>query len=187
MLIGLGKNGVVIAGVVALALMTTSCAQPPPAEAPRQQAAQDPVQRGEYLVHTSACEHCHTPGGMYGLPDPERKLAGSELGWKGAWGVRYPRNLTPDMATGLGTWSEDQIVGAIRLAMRPDRTPIRGSMPWFHFVYFTEEDARAIAKYLASIPAVSHKVPDPIAPGEKATGVYIEIPPPPPWDAPRSP
>jgi hypothetical protein len=124
---------------------------------------------------------------MYGLPDPKRMLAGSDLGWKGPWGVRYPHNLTPDRTTGLGTWSEDQVVDAIRLALRPDRTPIRGSMPWFHFVYFSEEDARAIAKYLASIPPVSHKVPDPIPPGAKASGVYVDIPPPPAWDAPPSP
>jgi hypothetical protein len=124
---------------------------------------------------------------MYGLPDPKRKLAGSDLGWKGAWGVRYPNNLTPDMTTGLGTWSEDRVVQAIRLAQHPDGTPIRGSMPWFHYVYFTEVDARAIAKYLASIPPIAHRVPDPIPPGAKATGAHIEIPPPPAWDATPSP
>lgn len=148
-------------------------------------AAQDPVARGEYLVHTSGCEHCHTPGGMYGLPDPSRKLGGSDLGWKGPWGVRYPSNLTPDPTSGLGQWSDSQIVSAIRIAQHRDRTPIQGPMPWFHFVYFNEADAEAIAAYLKSIPPVPHRVPERVPAGQSVQGAFVEIPPPPAWDAPR--
>lgn len=168
----------VFAGTVILALAATSC-QRQPKEQATEQPPPDPVERGEYLVRTVGCEHCHTPGGMYGLPDPKRKLAGSDLGWKGAWGVRYAGNLTPERATGLGTWSEDDLVNAIRKAQRPDNSPIQTPMPWFHFVFFSEEDARAIAKYLGTIPPVVHKVPDRVPPGGRAKGVYIEIPPPP--------
>jgi mono/diheme cytochrome c family protein len=148
-------------------------------------SAADPVKHGEYLVQTIGCGHCHTPGGIYGEPDPTRLLSGSEVGWKGRWGVSYPANLTPDSATGIGQWSEDQIVTTLRTLKRPDGTTLHLPMPWNHFVYLSESDARAIAAYLKSIPAVTHKVPDYVAPGGKAKGAVIEFPPPPPWDAPR--
>jgi len=173
---------VTLAGTLLLALATLSCYRQP-TEEPRAPTSPDPVKHGEYLVRTVGCEHCHTPGGIYGEPDPKRQLAGSDLGWKGPWGVRYPANLTPEMETGLGSWSEDDIVHAIRLAQRPDRTPIQVPMPWFHFVYFSEDDARAIARYLKTIPPVAHQVPERIAPGEKPTGAYIDVPPAPAWDA----
>lgn len=148
-------------------------------------SATEPVKRGEYLVQTIGCGHCHTPGGIYGEPDPTRLLSGSEVGWKGRWGVSYPANLTPDTATGIGEWSEEQIVTTLRTLKRPDGTTLHLPMPWNHFVYLSEGDARAIAAYLKSIPPVQHKVPDYIPPGGKAKGPVIEFPPPPAWDAPR--
>lgn len=148
--------------------------------------AEDPVKRGAYLVQVVGCENCHTPGGMYGTPDPNRKLAGSDLGWKGVWGVVYAPNLTPEAMTGLGRWSEGDIVRAIKLAERPDSTHIAIPMPWFHFVYFSDDDAHAIARYLKSIPPVAHKVPPRALPGQRASGVFIEVPPPPAWDRPVS-
>src|SRR5512144_2120297 len=86
--------------------------------------ASDPVKRGQYLVQTIGCGHCHTPGGIYGEPDPTRFMSGSEVGWEGRWGVSYPRNLTPDSATGIGKWTEEQIVTAIRTLKRPDGTTL---------------------------------------------------------------
>ena len=148
-------------------------------------AASDPVKRGQYLVQTIGCGHCHTPGGIYGEPDPTRFMSGSEVGWKGRWGVSYPRNLTPDSATGIGKWTEEQIVTAIRTLKRPDGTTLHLPMPWNHFVYLTEDDAKGIAAYLKTIPPVSHKVPDFVPPGGKVKGPVIVFPPPPAWDAPR--
>jgi mono/diheme cytochrome c family protein len=147
--------------------------------------ASDPVKRGEYLVQTIGCGHCHTPGGIYGEPDPTRFLSGSEVGWKGRWGVSYPRNLTPDSATGIGTWTAEQIVTALRTLKRPDGSTLHLPMPWNHFVYLSEDDSKAIAAYLKSVPPVMHKVPDYVPPGGKAKGAVIEFPPPPAWDAPR--
>ena len=110
----------------------------------------------------------------------------SELGWQGPWGVTYPRNLTPDKETGIGSWSEEQIVHGIRTGQRPDGTQMRPPMPWPNYVGMSDADAHAVAAYLKSLPAVSHKVPDALAPGETATGgSVIVMPPPSAWDAPR--
>src|SRR5688500_1291038 len=72
------------------------------------------VARGDYLATISGCKDCHTPGFFYGAPDSSRELSGSELGWSGPWGVTYPLNLTPDPDTGLGKWTDEQFVTALR-------------------------------------------------------------------------
>ena len=166
-------------------LANVSCTGAPP----KQEAALDPaakVARGEYLVKIVGCGDCHTPGTLTGAPDMTRKLSGSEYGWQGPWGISFARNLTPDMATGIGAWTEDQIVTAIRTGQRPDGTPLMPPMPWPDFANLTDADAHAIAAYLKTIPVVVHKVPDKVPPGAKATaGSIIVVPPPAEWDAPK--
>ena len=191
----LGSRWTVLAVLVApllLAFAFVSCSQQPPNQTPPASQASspasptsDPVQHGQYLVETIGCGHCHTPGGIYGEPDPTRLLSGSEVGWKGRWGVSYPRNLTPDSATGIGKWTEDDIAKTILELKRPDGSVLHLPMPWFHFVHLTEGDVHAIAKYLKTIPAVQHHVPDFVPPGGKVSGAVIDFPPPPAWDAPR--
>jgi len=180
------RTSAALAAVALLAALAAggSNAQTPKGTASKDTSA-DPVKRGEYLVQVVGCGHCHTPGALYGEPDPTRLLSGSEVGWKGRWGVSYARNLTPDPETGLGKWTAEDIANVIRTLRRPDGSVLHLPMPWFHFIYFTEDDARAIAAYLKSIPPVVHKVPAFVPPGEKPKGVFIEFPPPPAWDAPR--
>ena len=143
--------------------------------------------RGRTIAWTSGCMDCHTPGSFYGAPDTTRLLAGSELGWKGPWGVSYPRNLTPDNETGIGSWTEDQIVTAVREGHRPDGTPLLPPMPWPSYAHLSDDDAHALATYLKSIPAVPHKVPAVVPPGSEPSGQVIVIPPPPAWDAKNLP
>lgn len=145
----------------------------------------DRVERGRYLTQLGGCIDCHTPGTFYGEPDLERHLSGSEVGWEGPWGVTYPRNLTPDMETGIGTWSEEDIVRAIRAGMRPDGSVIQPPMPWPNYGGLSDEDAYAIAAYLKSLPPVKHRVPAALPPGSKARGAALILPAPPAWDAPR--
>jgi hypothetical protein len=107
------------------------------------------------------------------------------MGWRGPWGVTFASNLTPDTDTGLGYWSEDEIVKAFRSGVKNDGSPVLPPMPWQDFSALTESDAHAIAAYLMSLPPVKHKVPDALPPGKPYTGAVIEFPPPPAWDAPR--
>jgi mono/diheme cytochrome c family protein len=169
----------------AASLTLISCAKQTPAPPVVTEAEQ--VARGQYLIHVVGCNDCHTPGYFYGAPDTTRFLSGSELGWKGPWGVSYARNITPDQQTGIGAWSESDIVTAIRTGKRPDGRMLLPPMPWPDFVNLSDEDAIAIAKYLKSIPPVAHQVPDILPPTVKATGSIIEFPPPSAWDAPRTP
>ena len=137
-------------GAVALAL----CWLAPPALADEAQ-----IGRGRYLVGIAGCSDCHTPGGMLGAPDMERYLGGSDVGFSiPGEGVFVGQNLTPDKETGLGQWTADQIVAAIRKGKRPDGSELSGVMPSASFSRLTDEDAFAIAAFLQSLPPVNNKV-----------------------------
>ncbi len=147
------------------------------------------IKRGEYLATTSGCNDCHTPGTLFGDPDFARRLSGSELGWRGPWGVSYARNLTPDAETGLGSWTEKQIVDALRTGMRPNGRALLPPMPWPNLTALSDEDAYALAAYLKSLPPVRHQVPAAVPPDQaaSATGSIMNFPPPSAWDAPKGP
>src|SRR5215213_9764147 len=70
--------------------------------------------RGAYLARIMDCSGCHTPGALKGQPDMSRYLGGADAGFEiPGLGVFYPPNLTSD-ATGMGSWSEDEIIRAVR-------------------------------------------------------------------------
>ena len=148
--------------------------------------AEQKLARGKYLVTVTGCNDCHTPGSLYGAPDMSRMLSGSELGWTGPWGTSYAANITPDPETGIGNYTEDDIVAAIRTGHKKGGAPILPPMPWPDFAAFTDEDAYAIAAYLKSVPAVVHAVPAVLPRGKKAAAALV-FPPPPAWDAPKAP
>lgn len=144
------------------------------------------LERGLYLTTVMGCNDCHTPGSFYGAPDFDRKLSGSDMGWKGPWGITFAKNLTPDMETGLGYWSEAEIIKAFRSGVRNDGSPVLPPMPWQNFAALTDADAHAIAVYLMSLPPVKHKPPGSVPPGKEYAGAFVEFPPPTPWDGPRA-
>ena|SRR5579863_3195707 len=120
------------------------------------------IARGRYLVVIAGCSDCHTPGALMGAADMKRYLGGSDVGFSiPGLGVFVGQNLTPDKETGIGDWTSEQIVAAIRTGKRPDGTELSGVMPWPAFSHLTDEDAQAIAAFLKSIPAVSNKIGGP--------------------------
>lgn len=137
------------------------------------------VNKGRYLVTLAGCGDCHTPGHFFGKPDASRALGGSEVGFEvPGLGYFYGSNLTPDAETGLGKWTEAQIITAIRKGVRPDGRILAPVMPVQNFAKLTDEDARAIAAYLKSLKPVSNKVPGPFGAQEKPTSFVMKIIPP---------
>jgi mono/diheme cytochrome c family protein len=139
------------------------------------------VARGEYLVAIMECAGCHTTGALRGQRRQDRHLAGSEvgLGYEDAEGrpaAVYPPNLTPDPETGLGDWTDEQILNAFRYGQRPDGRLLSPAMPWPAYgSRLTEADALAIVVYLRSLPPVHYRVPANFAPGETPTGPYMIV------------
>jgi mono/diheme cytochrome c family protein len=119
-------------------------------------APKDPrVVRGAYLVATVGhCGDCHTPRSWLGASDPGRELAGSKGGI--IEGKRAP-NVTPDAKTGIGAWSEDDIVYLLKAGGTPDGDFVGGSMAEIvrNTTRLTDEDRRAIAAYLQALPPKS--------------------------------
>ncbi|GIX11517.1 c-type cytochrome [Elioraea sp.] len=141
------------------------------------QPADDPmVARGRYLAAIMDCGGCHTGGALIGKPDPNLALAGSTIGFRiPDLGIFYPANLTSDRETGLGTWSEAEIVAAVRTGVRPDGRILAPAMPWHAYAALTDADALALARYLKSVPPVRHAAPPPTGPSETPPAPYFTV------------
>jgi len=158
-------------------------------------AGDDPavVERGKYLVELIGCGHCHTPmkmgpqgpqhdearmfsGHPSGAelppppalpPGPWNAITGGMTAWAGPWGISYGANLTSDKETGLGAWTEEMFVAALKtgkhLGMGRDFLP---PMP----VYPTAsvEDLKAMFAYFMTVPPVSNEVPEAVPPAASA-------------------
>jgi len=120
--------------------------------------------RGEYLVRAVGhCGECHTPrSAMTMAVDSSRLLAGNSKR-TGPEGQAAP-NITPDPTTGIGDWTEEQIVTYLGTGNRPDGDVAGGLMggniqgTLAGYKDMTPADLRAIARYLKSIPAVRNKI-----------------------------
>jgi len=109
--------------------------------------------RGAYLVATvGRCGDCHTPRNWLGGRDPERQLAGTPAG---PGGKAVP-NITPDPNTGIGNWSEHDIITLLKDGQTPDFDFVGGAMGEIvrNTSRLDDADRQAIAVYLGSIPAV---------------------------------
>jgi hypothetical protein len=137
------------------------------------------VARGKYLVTFGSCTDCHTPGEFFGKPDRTKFLGGSDVGFAiPGLGVFVGPNLTPDKQTGLGNWTDEQIVTALTTGKTPEGRTLAPAMPWHAYANLTKSDAMAIVAYLKSLPPVSHQVGGPYGPNQAPTeAVMVVIPP----------
>jgi mono/diheme cytochrome c family protein len=125
---------------------------------------QDVLKYGEYLAGPVAhCVECHTPFLPDGRPDAT-KLGAGGLQFNGPWGVSYAANLTPDPDTGLGNWTDGEIVASLYGARRGGGR-VLPPMPTHHYAQgIAEGDLRAILAYLRALPPIRNKVPAPEPP-----------------------
>lgn len=132
--------------------------------------------RGEYLSRIMDCGGCHTPGALTGSPDETRKLSGSQIGFQiPGLGVFYPPNLTPDRQTGLGNWSEADIIRAVRTGARPDGRMLAPVMPWPSYAALNDADARDLARYLKGLKPVEHAAPPLTGADKPAPAPYLTV------------
>lgn len=179
------------------ALVVAGILQASAADLSREEA-QKLIERGRYLVTVGGCDDCHTPKVM-GPKGPEfdmtRRLSGHPAhesipeipegviapdkwmavtnfhltAWAGPWGVSFTRNLTPDMATGLGSWTEEMFIKAMRTGKHMgEGRPILPPMPWFNVAAMTDTDIKSVFAFLRSLTPIENAVPDPIPPAQGA-------------------
>lgn len=181
----------------AIALMVISCEkqqQAPVVESYQAEKAAM-IERGKYLVNAMGCDDCHSPKRMgpngveiiqelrfSGYPSnaPVQEIDKENLqkGWVlfagdltssvGPWGQSFSANITSD-ATGIGNWSEENFLTAIKkgkykgIESGRDLLP---PMPWFAYKNLTDEDLKSIFAFLQTTNPVQNVVPAPIAPSD---------------------
>jgi mono/diheme cytochrome c family protein len=116
------------------------------------------VARGDYLVNgIVACGNCHTPRNADATTNADMRLAGGflieEPGIKA-----YAPNITQDHETGIGSWSDEEIMRAIREGIRRDGTIIGPPMPIPSYREMSDSDIRAIVAYLRTTVPVRNSV-----------------------------
>lgn len=106
---------------------------------------------GKYVFGAAGGCGCHT--------QPKQPANSGGRKYDGPFGVVYSSNITPDRETGIGSWTDDQIITAIRLGRRPNGERLVPVHPYIIFNGMAEEDLRALVAFLRSTPAVKRAAP----------------------------
>lgn len=119
--------------------------------------AQSAVERGKYLVEViGSCSNCHSPKG------PEGELPGKHMAGgfriKEEFGVAIVPNITPDRETGIGSWSDAEIIRAIREGRGRGGRTLGPPMPYTFYRELSDADVKAMVAYLRTLPPVKNRV-----------------------------
>lgn len=168
--------------------------------APESHYTASQIKRGEFLVKFGSCNDCHTPwkyneelgavapdmtrmlsGHPEGAPGPVGKYAPNDMAVIGPtftsfampFGVIYTPNLTPDIDTGTGSWTEEMFINIFRKAkhLGGNGRPILPPMPFPMVATLPDEDLIGIFAYLRSIPPIRNGVPTLNPPQEVQDGI----------------
>ncbi|MBI3091705.1 MAG: c-type cytochrome [Candidatus Tectomicrobia bacterium] len=139
------------------------------------QAQENLVARGKYLaVNVAHCIGCHSPIGAKGQRIARLEFSGvpaknvkrrqgppQNVGFPGPAGMRaYPKNITPDPETGIGSWTEADFLRAFKEGVNPQgKKYAYTQMEWETYRGIRDEDLRAMYAYLRTVPAVKNAVP----------------------------
>lgn len=111
----------------------------PPA---KDQFSSDMIAKGKVLAAAGYCSTCHTaPGG--------KPFAGN-YEMHSDFGTIYSSNITPDQATGIGNWSEEAFIRAMRTGVSRDGSHLLPAFPFEHFNKMTDDDIKAVYAYIMS-------------------------------------
>jgi mono/diheme cytochrome c family protein len=130
-------------------------------------SAETPVERGAYLVNTiMACGNCHSPRDAEGRLIPDKAFSGG-LTFDTPPFKATAANITQDIETGIGSWSDAEIKRALVEGMRPNHghlagVPLAAIMPANFYKALLPDDLDAVVAYLRTVKAIRNQVPDPI-------------------------
>ena len=169
------KRAVTAAVLLAVAGNGTLFAQQQKTGKTAKKEAPEPIsveaRRGRYLVQTSGCNDCHTPGYAMsdGKIDERNWLIGDSLGWRGPWGTTYAANLR----LVAKSMNEAQFIARARSELRPP-------MPFYNLRAMTDADVRAIYAYLKHLGPSGISAPAYLSPDKAPTLPFVQFPSPPP-------
>ena len=125
-------------------------------------ATQQRVKRGEYLTNSILmCFTCHSPRDTTqpGFPPIEAKKGGGSILYDTEDSRLVAPNITPDVETGAGSWTDDMFARAIREGIGHDGRALSLPMYWTSYRELSDEDLASIVVYLRSIHPVKNKLP----------------------------
>lgn len=125
-------------------------------------------ERGRYLIKIAGCNDCHTTGyaDAAGKIPEQDWLKGDSIGWRGPWGTTYASNLRLYMHN----LSEDQWIQVSRAV------EFRPPMPWFVLREMTDEDLRAIYRFIRNLGPAGKPAPNFLPPDQEPPTPYILFP-----------
>lgn len=133
----------------------------------KEDSAKNVLDRGEYLVlHVTPCLDCHSTRewDKYAGPiKPGTEGMGGELfdqKLAGVPGMVYAKNITPDNETGIGTWTDDEIMRAMTQGINKKGDTLFPVMPYANFNHMAKADLQAIIAYIRTLKPIKNKVPD---------------------------
>jgi mono/diheme cytochrome c family protein len=130
--------------------------------------------RGDYLANgIVACGNCHSSRTPEGEFIEGMEFAGNYVIDDPAFSA-YAPNITPDIRTGVGSWTDEELIRAIREGIRPDGRVLGPPMAFQLYRKISDNDIRAIVAYMRSVPAVENEVPR----------TTFNVPLPPSWGPP---
>ncbi len=126
------------------------------------------IERGQYLVKIAGCNDCHTAGYLEngGNVPVSEWLTGVTVGFKGPWGVTY----APNLRLTVDSLTEDQWVTFARVERRPP-------MPWFNLRAMTDDDLRAMYRFIRDLGPKGELAPSAVAPGVRVNTPVIVFEP----------
>ena len=122
-----------------------------PTGVPAELRSEDIVNRGKYLARAADCMVCHTA--KDGVP-----FAGGRA-FALPFGTIYSTNITPDMDTGIGKYSNANFLDAVHKGIGRDNTRLYPAMPYASYTYMSDADALAIKAYLFTLQPVHAAAP----------------------------
>ncbi len=117
----------------------------------------DPA-RGQYIMAINGGCGCHGPDHAGFKPGAPPDQSGSIF--QGPFGTVTAKNITPDQQTGVGSWTDDQLINAIRNGIDAEGKPLFPIMPYASFHFMSDGDVRDLVAYLRTLPPVGNDVPE---------------------------
>lgn len=127
------------------------------------EATPERLKRGTYIAeHLAACTDCHTPFETTpGSSDNmlHKKGSGQIFPIPGFPGTLVAPNITPDLETGVGKWTDDELARAIREGVDREGHTLFPMMPYSRYRHMSDEDLASVVVYLRALPPVRNPLP----------------------------
>jgi mono/diheme cytochrome c family protein len=158
---GLGAATLAALGFVYLSMRKPNLL---PAESIQVPMTPENIARGKHLFTVIAdCDGCHSERDLTRFSAPVI-ASGRGRGWLfppelGLPGEVVAPNITPDVETGIGAWTDGEKIRAIREGVSRDGRPLFPMMPYQSFAKMSDSDVQALVAYMNTLPAVRNPLP----------------------------